>query len=198
MKKLFLMAVMAMITLAANAQQGEYFVTPRVGLGYTHNSGFGEFCNGFGVSLGAEYEYMVSDKVGLSAGVDFLYSQSDRVEESTPAEHYNSGESYTEFSFLNIPLIVQLHAGQFAFKAGLQPTINTSATLHVDGVKIGTDNLRKVGLALPFGVSYQFRSPLVLDLRCALPITKLNKEDNLDGDPDNKFTSVMLTLGWKF
>ena len=47
------------------------------------------------------------------------------------------------------------------------------------------------------GVSYQFKVPIVLDLRYNLGLTKVNKED-IPGVDNYKNNVVQLTVGYKF
>ncbi len=208
MKKYIMFAVMAVAAMTASAQS-KLRITPHVGVAYTNCSNSydynynvkSNFGNGIGFLAGAEAEYMVTDKVGVSLGADFLYSKSDEEKVSTYDErtgvNISTGDMYVTQSYINIPILAQYHFGSFAVKAGLQPTLNLAFDFHKAGGKVSmTDNVNKFTLALPVGVSYEFKSPVVLDLRCAIPLTKLNK-DNIKGD-NNKLTVVSLTAGYRF
>ncbi len=201
-KNLFTIAAMALVGLTASAQS-QYHFTPHIGIGYTNMSNNevpvasidDKISNGIGLLAGAEFEYMVADKVGISAGVDFLYSKTDEVkweigERSTAEMHFS-------YSYLNMPVLVQYHMGKVAVKAGVQPTLCLSADFHNDKNKSSLkDGMNTFSLALPVGVSYEFNTPVVLDLRCAIPLTKQNKNKLPGGD--FLFTSVMLTAGYRF
>lgn len=201
-KNLFMIAAMAMATLTASAQSNYHF-TPHIGIGYTNMSNNevhhltidDKICDGFGLLAGAEFEYMVADKVGLSAGVDYLFSKTDEVKITvgkltTPNMHFT-------YSYLNIPVLVQYHMGKVAVKAGVQPTLCLSANYYEDKVKSSLkDGMNTFSLSLPVGVSYEFNTPIVLDMRCAIPLTKQNKEKLPGGN--FMFTTVMLTAGYRF
>lgn len=198
MKKFFMIAVMAVVALTANAQKGEYFVTPHVGFGYissqkipTSHFGMDDYVReGLGFQVGVDAEYMVADNVGLSAGVDFLYAKTDALEFTN-----GLGDKltvYADYSYINIPLLAQYHVGHFAIKAGLQPSISLGGNWKDGDEKESLDDLKSVGFSVPVGVSYKFNSPLVLDLRYSIPMTKQFEHGN------NKFASVILTLGYSF
>lgn len=209
MKKFLMMAVMAVMALTASAQ-GDYRVTPHVGIGYTNmsNSKFYipspvglkdldfDISNGFGAIVGVDCEYFLSENFGISGGVDFLYSKGDK--EGYKQQGIDTGNYYADYSFLNIPVLAQYHVGNFAFKAGLQPAFLLSADLHAgkEGKASLKDDMKTFSLALPVGVSYDFNSPITLDLRCALPLTKQN--DKSFFGKDNKFTAVTLMVGYRF
>lgn len=186
MKKFIMSAVMAIVALTASAQKGEYNITPHIGFGYTNMSKFEDLAGGIGGTVGVDFEYMMADQFGLSAGIDALYSESDKF-----------NDAYFSYGFLNIPVLAQYHLGNFAVKAGLQPGFLIEADAHHDGVSVdGKDGFNTFSLALPVGISYTFKTPITLDLRCAIPLTKQNKEDQPVGD--SKFTTVMLSVGYRF
>lgn len=91
---------------------------------------------------------------------------------------------------INIPVLANFYVAKgFALKIGLQPGFVVSAD---KGVK---DDCNTFNLALPVGLSYEFKNGITLDLRGAAAITKLNKNGNNvkwynDGG--------MLTIGYKF
>ena len=59
------------------------------------------------------------------------------------------------------------------------------------------DDFEKFDLSIPFGVSYQFNNPFVIDARYQLGLTKLNKESG-KGIKDLKNGVFMITFGYKF
>lgn len=189
MKKFLMIAVMAVAALTASAQKGEYYITPHLGFGYLNMSNLGieDMEGGIGANLGVDFEYMMSDKFGVSAGLDAFYGESDK---------YN--EHYLSYGYLNIPVLAQYHFGGFAVKAGLQPAFLVEADEHCEShSESGKDAFNTFSLALPVGVSYSFKVPVTLDLRCAIPLTKQNKESDPSFD-DSKLTTVMLTVGYRF
>lgn len=205
MKKFFMIAVMAVAALTASAQSKFHF-TPHVGFGYANMSGAKfsfegsnyKASSGAAWLVGAEAEYMATDNVGISLGVDYLFSQSDEQDIKNLMTGHTSGNLYYKYSYLNIPVLAQYHFGKLAVKAGIQPSIDLTAEMH-DGHK-GKADIKKafnsMSVAMPVGVSYEFGLPIVLDLRCAIPLTKQNKEKFLD--KDLRFTTVTLTAGYRF
>ncbi len=205
MKKIFMIAAMAVAALTASAQSKFHF-TPHVGIGYnnmanakvTFETKDYKASSGDGWLIGAEAEYMATDNVGISLGVDYLYSKSDEQEFKNLDTGHTSGNQYYKYSYLNVPVLAQYHIGKFAVKAGLQPTFNLSADKYRghEGKVDMKEAFNSVTLALPVGVSYEFGVPVVLDLRCAIPLTKQNKEKLYD--KDWRFTTVTLTAGYRF
>ena len=59
------------------------------------------------------------------------------------------------------------------------------------------DEFNKFDIAIPIGLSYEFKFPLVIDLRYNIGLTKVNKNDTPDGK-DYQNMQAALTLGYKF
>lgn len=201
MKKLIMMAVMAVVALTASAQKGEFHVTPHITAGYAHmsdakvNPDVGDFdmSNHVLAGAGVDLEYMLSNTFGLSVGADYNFIRSTTEKEG-------SHELYLNYSYLNVPVLAQLHVGEgLAFKAGFQPMFVLDAKVHAKG-NSGSDSdsfkdeLKSVAYAIPVGISYTFATPITMDLRCNIPVTKVNKTDELD----MKMLSVTLSLGYRF
>lgn len=211
MKKFFMMAVMAVAALTASAQKGDFYITPHMSLGYVHSSdskgeskelGELDFTHNILGGIGADFEYMLSNSFGLSAGLDYNYIQSMKTT-------FKNGSSeldvYTSYSFLNIPILAQLHFGEgWAIKAGFQPMFTLAADAHGDG-KSGNnvafqtgsikDNCESVIFAVPVGLSYTFQdTPITVDLRCNIPVSKVNK----NGSDDVKLLGITATVGYRF
>lgn len=210
MKKIFMIALMAVAAVSASAQ--DFHITPHVGVGFSHyyNMRYG-INEGGTFSAGAEAEYMLNDKFGISGGVDFQFCHTD--------EHMFEGDSHwTSFNFgyINVPVLAQYHMGQFAVKAGLQPAFNVIAQENYGSDSHSVkDDINTFSLSLPVGVSYELKkTPIVFDLRCAIPLTKQSEnfykyylvdaagelhEAFAEGNKGNtKLLTVMLTVGWRF
>ena len=206
MKKFLMIAVMAVAALTASAQQGEYFVTPHIGVGYGNLSNNGNLAgsNYTNAQIGADIEYMVGENFGISGGVDFLYAKSGEYIYQDNVNNYKSN-AYVTYAFVNIPVLAQYHFGKFAVKAGVQPGFNVQSKYH-EKEKLSSStttkdiNLsemcKKFALSVPVGVSYEFNIPIVLDLRCAIPVTKMYKSEYVD--KNSSFLTVMLTAGYRF
>lgn len=183
MKKIFMMAVMAVAALSANAQneQGQVTLMPTVGLnvsGVTNNSGTKAKAGFVG---GAVVEYGVSDNFGISGGV--LFSMQG-------AKIKNTDNSY-KLNYLNIPIMANYYVYKgLAVKAGVQPGFLLSAK--AGDVKI-KDNCKKFDFAIPVGVSYEI-SKFVIDARYNIGLTKISK----DSDEKSRNSVFQFTVGYKF
>ena len=195
-----MIAVMAVCCLTASAQKarhdaGSFTIQPMIGLStgtfrgeYTVNGSKGTVTpdtDGYrtGLVIGGEGEYYFSNGwLSLSAGL--LYQQQGWKFKDTDA---------TKIDYINIPILANFYVAKgFALKIGLQPGILVNAKR---GSIDGKDECNSFNLALPVGLSYEFKNGITLDLRGAASMTKLNK----DGD-DIKWYSDggMLTIGYKF
>ena len=99
MKKIILMAVMALATVSSFAQHavGTFTIQPKVGLNLANvTKGDGDIR--VGAVAGAEFEYQVSDIFSLSAGA--LYSMQGCKGE---VEGYDATLSSTISTFLSLP-----------------------------------------------------------------------------------------------
>lgn len=206
MKKFFMAALMAVCALTASAESDYYRIIPHVGIGYGNMSNTifsydgidAKIDDGFGIVVGGEFEYLLTNRFGVSGGIDYMYYRSESEEIKNLTYGYESGEAYYTYSYLNIPVLAQCHFGKFALKAGLQPSINLAAKYHNNryGDESVKGNFKPFSLALPIGVSYDFNSPITLDFRCAIPLTKQNKVNNAAGNV--KFATVILSVGYRF
>lgn len=218
MKKFMILVVMAVAAITASAQKGEYFVTPHLNVGYGYMSnmapdmdipamkalGFADidFKDNKLIGVGADFEYMLADQFGISAGIDVNYMKSSTYSVKVGS---NGMDADIDYGWLNIPILAQYHFGQFAVKAGIQPTYFLDGTGTIK-VNIGghketldysmTDDANRLGLAIPLGISYTFKAPVTLDLRCALPVTSV--ADNGPAGKSAKLTTVSLSVGYRF
>ena len=204
MKKFLLMAVMAVAALTASAQKGEFHVTPHIALGYTHITNGGDFESNLSGKVGADVEYMVSDAFGLSLGLDYDYIRSLNYTEKIGSEE---SKIYTDYSYLNIPVLAQYHFGEgWAIKAGVQPMFLLAADLNADykgsnasAYKKGSikDAYESFVLAVPVGISYTFDSDVTVDLRCNIPTGRMDK-DMGNGLDSNRMIDVAVSVGYRF
>ena len=211
MKKFILSAVMAIAALSSYAQQpvGGISLTPHIGFGYAIASEkildtFSGYITGV---AGVEATYKATDMFGLSLGFDYGYG-------STVTESYNksaygiktNGEAYFTHYMINIPVLAQLHFGQFAVKAGIQPGWTISPKFHAEssvsaeGTTINSkrdldldDDVNAFQLTVPVGISYTLNSlPLQFDLRYSIPVKSYDTDDTF------KLGTIMLTAGYRF
>lgn len=203
MKKFFMSAVMAIVALAASAQQqeaGTFSVMPRVGLGYTNISNMDRnvgifnpekksFSDYYTHIVGAEAKYQVNDIVGVSLGVD--YNKFSVSESQSVDGVFNYDYS---FSTLAIPVLAQFNLGShFGVKCGIQPAFLLTAKENSDcDIK---EDCKKMLWTIPVGISWTFNTPLVLDLRYNIPLSHMDKVDFQDNHTMN---TVSITLGYRF
>ena len=200
MRKMMMIAVMAVLCLTANAQDrmrhsaGSVTFQPMIGFSsgylrgeYTSDNGatvkYDNNKSRTGITIGAEAEYYTSTPwLSISAGV--IYQQLGWELKS----NYDAKVDY-----VNIPILANFYVAKgFALKIGLQPGFVVSAK--ADGVSF-KDDCNTFNLALPVGISYEFKNGITLDLRGAASMTKLNKNgNNIKWYNDGG----MLTIGYKF
>ena len=58
------------------------------------------------------------------------------------------------------------------------------------------DDLNKFDISIPVGISYEFKVPIVIDLRYNIGLSKIGKSDS--AFKDSRSNTCMLTLGYKF
>ena len=181
MKKIFMMAVMAVAALTANAQQevGTFSLQPKAGLNVSSLSGDGWKAKA-GFTAGVEGMYQAADKFGVSLGV--MYSmQGAKVKGS---------DTKLKYGYINIPILANYYVTKgLAIKAGIQPGFMVSAKAGDVNVKSGC---KKFDFAIPVGVSYEIAN-VVLDARYNFGLTKTIK------DTDKCKNGVFqFTVGYKF
>ena len=189
MKKLFLMAVMALATVSSFAQHrvGTVTIQPKVGLNLANvTKGDGDIR--VGAVAGAEFEYQVSDIFSLSAGA--LYSMQGCKGD---VEGY---DATVKLDYLNIPILANVYVAKgLAVKLGIQPGFNVTSKASVEksGTKVTTDldGIESVDFSIPIGLSYEINN-FVIDGRYNLGVSKI-----MDGS-DSKNSVFQFTLGYKF
>ena len=169
--------------------------------------------------VGVEAEYMLTDNFSLAAGLTYGEQGSgyEDYEENYSGAKVELKDLKVDLDYLNIPVVANYYLFRgFAVKAGVQfgfltsakikgktiTTINGSTTTtEMEDKKIGNqdfkDTLEKFDLSIPMGISYEFKVPIVIDLRYNLGLTKVNKE-SVSGVNDYKNNVVSLTVGYKF
>lgn len=183
MKKIIMMAVMAVAALSANAQQeaGSFSLQPKVGLNVSKITGDG-YKTKAGFTAGVEGMYQIADQFGLSAAL--MYSmQGFKIDGDDKA--YN-------MHYLNIPILANYYVVKgLAIKAGVQPGFLVGAK-H-DGNSF-SDSCKKFDFAIPVGLSYEIAN-VVIDARYNIGLTKTVKGDNVEKTKNSVF---QFTVGYKF
>jgi hypothetical protein len=198
MKKLMMIAVMAVACLTANAQKmrhdaGSITIQPMIGFsagywrGERNTNGVSTTSTSnearVGLAIGAEAEYYTSTNwLSISAGL--LYQQQ--------GWKFKEDSKSTNIDYINIPVLANFYVGKgFALKIGLQPGFKVNASY--DGHTL--NDVKSFNLAIPLGLSYEFKNGITLDLRGAASLTRVD-----DYNDDTKWYSDagVLTIGYKF
>ena len=190
MKKLFLAVVAMMVSAATFAQNevGQLTIQPKVGVNIANITDADDADPRIGLAAGAEFEYGITDNIGLSAGV--LYSMQG-------AKTTEDGADCTlKLDYLNVPILANFYVAKgFAVKLGVQPGFKLSSKAKAKGsgasVELDVDGIKSVDLSIPVGVSYQYQN-IVFDARYNWGVTKI-----VD-DVDSKHSVFQITVGYKF
>lgn len=193
MRKLSIIAVMAIAALTATAQNtlreiGTITVQPKVGL--TMGSISGDYTLGpdenakmrFGIVAGVDGEFYPTTWLGLSTGLHFAQ------------QGWKLGDRTTKLDYLNIPVLANFYmADGLALKTGVQPGFLLNAKENGNDIK---DDCKHFNFSIPVGISYEYQN-FVLDARYNISLTRANKET---GPNNDKYRSdlVTLTIGYKF
>ena len=219
MKKLFI-AIGLMVAVSANAQieEGEWYVTPKVGVGVADLTGKlfdpTKSESNYDATLrpittfvgGLEGEYAINDNLGFAMGILFATQGA-----KTKDKLFKVTQNY-----INVPLMLEYYPFTnigLAFKAGAQVGFSFRRRVKVDGIEYSADyvwqrnqwgrpmyveselskQFNKVDLAIPLGVSYEFKH-VILDVRYNLGLINVMKDD-----PENSKNRMwQFTLGYKF
>ena len=193
MKKFFLMAVMAVACMTANAQnsrhsEGSFTIQPMIGIAAGTLSGtYSDFEISSkdpraGLTIGAEAEYYTKTP-WLSVSAALMYTQQGW-------ETKVNGKTYTQkLDYINIPVLANFYVAKgFALKIGLQPGFLVSAD--------DKSSFESFNLSMPIGLSYEFKNGITLDLRGTPGLTAVNKNSNSDWKLRSDCST--LTIGYKF
>lgn len=225
MKRMFLMAAMSVVVLAASAQArfepGTITIQPRLGVTaaeMTHTPkleipdmpGSIDSEPTAGFFIGVDAEYYLTERIGLTAGLNFAQAGSGWKD----TDYLINGTKISltdmkiQTTYLNVPVMFNYYVLKgFALKAGVQMSFLTNAkakyklsspvgagSYNEDGNKSVKDACKKFDLAIPVGLSYEFKTPIVLDLRYDIGLMKVIK----DSDKSNCNRVCELTVGYKF
>ena len=192
MKKMFLAAAMMLASVATFAQNavGQITIQPKVGLNIANVTDADDADARIGLAAGAEFEYGVTDMIGVSAGLVY----------SMQGYKYSEGnvDTTVKLDYLNVPILANVYvAPGLAVKLGVQPGFKLSSKTKIEGSGVSIegdsddDGVKGFDLAIPVGVSYQYQN-IVLDARYNWGVTKVFD------DGDSKNSVFQITLGYKF
>ncbi len=203
MKKLMLLAVMMITTMATRAQvsEGTLTVMPKVGFNYSDVSGAGKIIdNKGGFAAGAEVEYRINTWLGLSGGL--MYEQQ--------GFKHKQSDNKLKTEYINIPILARFYVWKgLALSTGLQPGFLTKAKFgKSEEIDVKSD-INKFDLAVPVAISYDFPFGLNLELKYYDGIVDVikDKAGNTFGtssmtsrwyEEKNKNRTLQLSIGYKF
>ena len=190
MKRFILVAAIMMASIAVFAQHepGSLTIQPRIGFSAADFNNTQDTKARVGMVAGAEFEYTVSNHLGLALGVN--YSQQG-------AEQDKFDVTY-DLDYLTVPIVANVYIVKgLALKAGVQPGFNINAKIKSDGVERADfkDAVKKFDISIPVGISYEFRN-FVVDARYNLGVTKIFDMDKVDLNSKN--LAFQLAVGYKF
>ena len=193
MKKLMMIAVMAIFAMTASAQNtnrevGAFTLQPKVGLAigsfsgeYITVGGKVENKKRVGFTAGLEGEIYATNWLGIALGLN--YAQ----------QGWKFGDVKCKYDYLNVPLVADFYVARgLALKTGVQLGFLMNAKWDDLNVK---DDCNKTNFSIPIGISYEF-SNVVLDLRYNVALSKVNK--NATDNYKYRSDLVQITIGYKF
>lgn len=195
MKKIFMIAALALSTLGVSAQHavGTLTIQPKVGLSLADVTDADDSDLRVGGVFGAEFEYQANSLLGVSFGA--LYSMQGAKASGEVADGYNA-DATIKLDYINVPILANFYvAKNFAFKIGVQPGFNIKhkAKAEVRGVSAEADipGVKTLDFSIPLGMSYEYDN-FVFDARYNIGLTDWAKE------ADSKNSVIQITLGYKF
>lgn len=201
MKKIFMIALLAVVALAANAQslscqeEGTFSVKPYAGLSMSmllNKDNDSDMRTGF--TAGAEAQYMVNEWFAVSGGL--AYAQQG-------GQTTTDGIKFTfEFDYINMPILANFYVCKgLALKVGLQPGYAINQKLELNAYSPISEDIsnsfRKFDLAMPVGISYE-HSNVVVDARINAGIIGVFDEDSAFDDSNYTNGVFQVTLGYRF
>ena len=193
MKKLMMIAVMAIFAMTASAQNtnrevGAFTLQPKVGLAIGSFSGEYITVGGkvdtkkrVGFTAGLEGEIYATNWLGIALGLN--YAQ----------QGWKFGDVKCKYDYLNVPLVADFYVARgLALKTGVQLGFLMNAKWDDLNVK---DDSNKTNFSITIGISYEF-SNVVLDLRYNVALSKVNK--NATDNYKYRSDLVQITIGYKF
>lgn len=195
MKKILLMAVVMLASVASYAQQavGTFTLQPKIGMNVASLTK----CDGadprIGLAAGVEAEYQATDIFSISAGV--IYSmQGNKYDYDVLGK--KTVTKTNKLDYINIPILANVYVVKgLAVKLGIQPAfkVNDQVKTSVDegSTTADVDKAESFDFSIPVGLSYEY-SNVVFDARYNFGVT------NIADGGDSKNSVFQFTLGYKF
>ena len=215
-----IIAAMAVATVSANAQTepGTFSIIPRMGgtgslftkAPQPSFAGSGDFDKSAigGNILGVDFEYRIAKPFSLSAGVNFAGAGMEWKELKTNAGKIKDVK--IETNYVNLPITANFYVTRgLALKTGVQFgfLVDSHAKHSLENKSGDTtvttttdtkckDAFNTFDVSIPVGLSYEFKVPVVIDLRYNIGLSKVGKEGT--AFEDCRTGSLSLTGGYKF
>ena len=203
MKKIMTMVVAAMLaTVSVNAQQevGSFTIQPHIG-------------GSAGMMTNADIAPKAASgaKPDNTAGVNYM--QAGTAWKDINHDGVKFKDMKVETSYVTVPVVANVYLCKgLALKSGVQfsflmdakskftaETSKGDVTAKVETDTSCKDQFNKFDVSIPVGISYEFKVPIVIDLRYNIGLLKVNKVDNLFGNNgDSRSHTCTLTVGYKF
>ncbi|WP_294419501.1 porin family protein [Prevotella sp.] len=195
MKKILLMAVVMLASVASYAQQavGTFTLQPKIGMNVASLTKSDGADPRIGLAAGVEAEYQATDIFSISAGV--IYSmQGNKYDYDVLGK--KTVTKTNKLDYINIPILANVYVVKgLAVKLGIQPAfkVNDQIKTSVDegSTTADVDKAESFDFSIPVGLSYEY-SNVVFDARYNFGVTKVWD----GGDPMNSV--FQITLGYKF
>lgn len=226
MKKVILMATMMVAAISANAQYdaGTISLQPRLGSTgsmLTDMPKIDAFDGGKdmdsqaigGGFLGLDLEYQAASRLGISVGVNWDHAGSGWKDYSATVDGVKLDVKNVklDMDYLTVPVTANVYLWRgLAIRSGVQFGFLLRAKAMGEGSysedgwdmthsfeKSIKDDCEKFDIAIPIGISYEFKNHIVLDARYNIGLLKINKESP-EGYKDNYNRTFNLTIGYKF
>lgn len=191
MKKILLMAVVMLASVASYAQQavGTFTLQPKIGMNVASLTK----CDGcdprIGLAAGVEAEYQATDIFSVSAGLIYSMQGNNKAKEEGVT-------LTTKLDYINIPILANVYVTKgLAVKLGVQPAFNVSDKQKLSGGKASVEaedvGAESFDFSIPVGLSYEYNN-VVFDARYNFGVT------NIADGGDSKNSVFQFTLGYKF
>ena len=190
MKKMILTALVAVASLAANAQ---VWVGGEVGFSATKTTIDGDKQGAAAAfNLLPEIGYTLNDKFDIALTIGL--------------SHKNSNGKYN-LEYINVPVMAKFYVTKgLSLNAGLQVGFMTKAKVKGDGTNVDIKSIcNKADFSIPLSIAYEFENGLSFEARYTGGLTNVIKESAIkeaglkyDIEKDNKNEVFMLTVGYKF
>lgn len=190
MKKILLMAVVMLASVASYAQQavGTFTLQPKIGMNVASLTK----CDGcdprIGLAAGVEAEYQATDIFSVSAGLIYSMQGNKAKEDGVTLT--------TKLDYINIPILANVYVTKgLAVKLGVQPAFNVRDKQKLSGGKASVEaedvGAESFDFSIPVGLSYEYNN-VVFDARYNFGVT------NIADGGDSKNSVFQFTLGYKF